>query len=319
MPTLVTLLDNTIPVAADFMFNYNALNGVCGTSTSISSYTTGDTLYASAANTLSKLAIGLTGQTNRIVAGVPSWASQGGYLFGLVMTNGTDATNDIDIAVGECASDDTTAATRTVLSVAAMTKQLDAVWAAGSAAGGRLSTDALADGTWHVFAFRPASGSDDIFYALSATASPPTGSKKRRIGSIIRAAGSILPFYQRDDRFLLKTPVLDINVSQTTTAATRTLASVPTGVRMTALLNVTLDNGSVAVYLSSLDITDVAASLTLAPLGTINNAAAGTAAGAQAQVDTNTSAQIRCVTTAGGGATIRVATLGWIDCRGRYA
>jgi hypothetical protein len=40
-----------------------------------SSYTTGDTLYASASNTLSKLAIGTTGQVLTVAAGLPTWAA----------------------------------------------------------------------------------------------------------------------------------------------------------------------------------------------------------------------------------------------------
>jgi hypothetical protein len=41
-------------------------------------YTTGDILYASATNTLSKLAVGSTGQVLTVAAGVPSWAASSG-------------------------------------------------------------------------------------------------------------------------------------------------------------------------------------------------------------------------------------------------
>ena len=43
--------------------------------TGFSTYTTGDTLYASATNTLSKLAIGASGRFLRVAAGIPSWAT----------------------------------------------------------------------------------------------------------------------------------------------------------------------------------------------------------------------------------------------------
>ena len=43
--------------------------------TNQSTYTTGDTLYASASNTLSKLAIGSTSQVLTVVGGVPAWAN----------------------------------------------------------------------------------------------------------------------------------------------------------------------------------------------------------------------------------------------------
>ena len=46
--------------------------------TAQTTYTTGDTLYASATNTLSKLAIGTTGQVLTVAGGVPTWAAAGG-------------------------------------------------------------------------------------------------------------------------------------------------------------------------------------------------------------------------------------------------
>lgn len=64
----------------------NLANGVTGTlpsangGTSFSTYTTGDIIYASAANTLSKLAIGANGKYLKVVAGVPSWEDVTGTL-----------------------------------------------------------------------------------------------------------------------------------------------------------------------------------------------------------------------------------------------
>ena len=46
--------------------------------TGLSSYTTGDIVYASATNTLSKLAIGSTGEVLQVSGGVPSWAAVAG-------------------------------------------------------------------------------------------------------------------------------------------------------------------------------------------------------------------------------------------------
>jgi len=56
----------------------NAVSGTLSTTsggTGNTSYTTGDILYSSATNTLSKLAIGTSGQILTIAAGVPSWAT----------------------------------------------------------------------------------------------------------------------------------------------------------------------------------------------------------------------------------------------------
>ena len=46
--------------------------------TGLATYTTGDTLYASAADTLSALPIGTTGQVLTVVAGVPAWTTIAG-------------------------------------------------------------------------------------------------------------------------------------------------------------------------------------------------------------------------------------------------
>ena len=51
---------------------------VAGGGLAQSTYTTGDIIYASAANTLSKLAIGSSGHALTLTAGLPGWAAQSG-------------------------------------------------------------------------------------------------------------------------------------------------------------------------------------------------------------------------------------------------
>lgn len=84
-PTLVTP-DLGTPSAA-LLTNATGLpltTGVTGTlpaangGTAQSTYATGDTLYASALNTLSKLTIGSTGQVLTVAGGVPTWATSTG-------------------------------------------------------------------------------------------------------------------------------------------------------------------------------------------------------------------------------------------------
>ena len=58
-------------------WNGNAIGAIYG-GTAQTSYTTGDILYASATNTLSKLGIGSTGQVLTVTSGVPSWAAASG-------------------------------------------------------------------------------------------------------------------------------------------------------------------------------------------------------------------------------------------------
>ena len=83
--------------------------GVSGGGTSQTTYTTGDILYASASNTLSKLAVGTTGQVLTVASGVPSWAAASGggatitgttttgtyYVVGTTSTSGSLSTASI--------------------------------------------------------------------------------------------------------------------------------------------------------------------------------------------------------------------------------
>jgi len=73
VPTLITHLDATVPVAADFNSNFTALNQVCGTTTSYTSYTAGDMIYASATTALSKLAIGAARRMLASTGTAPEW------------------------------------------------------------------------------------------------------------------------------------------------------------------------------------------------------------------------------------------------------
>src|SRR3990167_96588 len=266
----------------------------------------GDLIAGSADDTAVRVAVGSNGQVLTADSGQASglaWSSvtQRGYLYGMGLTNnGADATNDIDIAAGECASDDAAATDRILLNPGAMTKQLDVVWAAGSAAGGRISTEGLADGTWHVYAFRRTGGTDDLCFSQSLTPTlPDSGTKKRRIGSIVRASAAIIAFIQDGDFFQHSTPLLDYNVTNPGTAAVTVTLTVPTGINVLALVNATASDDIAGgtqtnIYLSDLATTDLAPSITAAPLASApNNAATTRIPIGPLLVRTNTSGQIR--------------------------
>lgn len=78
-----TVTNKTINGASNTL-TVRAANDITGTlpqangGTGFSTYTTGDVLYASAANTLSKLGIGSSGQVLKQVGGVPTWATFSG-------------------------------------------------------------------------------------------------------------------------------------------------------------------------------------------------------------------------------------------------
>lgn len=168
-----------------------------------------------------------------------------GYLIGLTLSNNAgDATNDIDIAVGSAASDETTPILMTLGS--ALTKRLDANWAAGTNQGMRNSAAAITDTTYHIYLVSKAAGADvDIYAHTSTTVSTvitalqaETGGgsyiSARRIGSIIRASAAIKGFVQRGNRFLLKVPE-NQSTSALGTSATLLTLPVPTGIQVDAI------------------------------------------------------------------------------------
>lgn len=263
-----------------------------------------------------------------------------GHLFGLTLSNnGSDATNDIDIAAGTCRDGSDTQN----LICSAMTKQLDANWAPGTNAGGRYSGVAIANGTYHWYACGKALGASQDYYAhpsgstdaqVLAHLQAETGGSAylyvRRIGSIIRASAAILPFVQTGDKFRLNTAIVDVNASSPgASAVTRTL-STPAGLVTRAILSVgmfyTTTRSSALV--SPLTATDQAAqdptvsSLTgfAQVAGASNTVVGGWNFSAESEIETNTSSQVRSRTSAGGASDrLGIVTFGWIDTRGRAA
>jgi len=76
-PANVSWSTNTLSYAGSITnatWNGNVIGAIYG-GTGQTSYITGDTLYASASNTLSKLGIGSSGQVLTVVSGVPAWAN----------------------------------------------------------------------------------------------------------------------------------------------------------------------------------------------------------------------------------------------------
>jgi hypothetical protein len=254
-----------------------------------------------------------------------------GYLFGLTLANnGSDATNDIDFATGRCV-DSTSAVFMNFTS--ALTKRLDANWAAGTNQGMRNSAAAITDTTYHIYAVCKAAGADPDIYAHTSTTvatvitalQAETGGSAylyaRRIGSIMRASSAIRTFSQLGDEFLLTDPPLDVDVANTlTTAELLSTLSVPAGIKVTALINaMTFDASSGhAVYISSPDVNDEAPSFTAGPGRTLAGYA-NLVAAQRVSVRTNTSAQIRSRSDLATVDTYRIVTLGWIDTRGRLA
>ena len=251
---------------------------------------------------------------------------------GLVLSNDAGTPNTVlDIAAGAASSNDATVANRVLMVLTAAFTKTTAAWVVGTGNGGLATGVAVANSTtYHVFLIqRTDTGVVDIAFDTSVTGAniaANTNANYTKLQSIgffrTDGAAAIVPFFQYFDEFYLKTPVLDWDsgLNPGTATITVTLASLPIGKKVRALLNVFSDDSSSAhaLYLSSLDVTDVAASLTAAPLGTV--AAAGSSAnygGGPYGIWTNTSAQIRARHSASAANDrSRAATLGCVYPRG---
>lgn len=251
-----------------------------------------------------------------------------GYLYGLTLSNnGSDATNDIDIATGVAAADTSPYYLMQLTSV--LTKRLDAAWAVGTGNGG-LDTGSIANTTYHVWLIqRSDTGVVDALFSTSATAPtmPTNYDRKRRIGAIIRASAAILPFIQHGDEFWHNNAsnggILDVNVPNPgTSAATRTL-TVPTGIQTDVIINLGVNNSSGVSSITTATPLELAA---VSPGSSFTSGlwnetiGSGPAIGRQGRIRTNTSGQIRTQTSVSGASlTLQIGTLGWVDSRGRFA
>lgn len=238
---------------------------------------------------------------NASVAGRIPYASSVGVLsmaaalnkaiYGLTYANnGADATNDLDIAAGGCM--DATGAYW--ITVAALTKQSDVVWAVGTAAGG-LDTGAVGNSDYYIWAIaRSDTGVTDILYSLSSTAPtmPASYDFKRLIGWFKRVAGTIVAFttYETEGGgldLLWTSPTLDVNLANTLTTSRRTDAvKVPLNFSVIANLTVGLVDAS-ATYFARIMSPDETDSVVDATNANLRAAAAGVDAVMQIKVRTS--------------------------------
>jgi hypothetical protein len=251
-----------------------------------------------------------------------------GHRYGLTLSNNVaDATNDIDIAAGSCRD-----STNTVnMDLTAMTKRLDANWAAGTNQGFRNSAAAITDTTYHIYAVSKALGAAPNYYAhtsatiatVIAALQAETGGADylyaRRIGSIIRVGGVIKPFIQDDKTFTWLVPVVDVNdTNPGINPLTKTL-TVPAGIRVQARISI-VGSGSTgatcpaSIFVSDLIITATAPTVSASTLYVYINSAAVTQLGAISLVFTNTSGQVRMECEQSGATTnVVIQTHGWMD------
>jgi len=237
------------------------------------------------------------------------------YGAGCTLSNDGGSPNTvIDIAACTLADD----ATNIVMqNLAAFTKTLLS-WVVGSG-GGCLDTGALAPSTWYYLFQIQRADTGVVDYLCSASYTAPTFPAsygvKRYIGAIRTDSGSnILAFRQVGNEFLWATPPLDVSAATCgTSAASATLASVPSGYRLQANLRASIVKAVAApiLLLSSLDEADLAPGT---PEGnyTIVTPVLGIAAAGQTRLSTSTAQQIRQRCSVA-GATLNIVTVGWTD------
>lgn len=98
--TVVTSSLTTVGTIATGAWHGTAVSEIFG-GTNQTSYTTGDILYASASNTLSKLPIGSTNNVLTVISGIPSWQpSSGGSSAFSSITSGTNTTAAMVVGSG---------------------------------------------------------------------------------------------------------------------------------------------------------------------------------------------------------------------------
>ena len=195
------------------------------------------------------------------------------WIQGLTIANNAgDATNDIDIAAGQCR--DATNAHNLLLS--ALTKQSDVAWAVGTAAG-MLDTGAVGNSDYYLWAIKRAdTGVCDVLSSLSSTAPtmPTNYGFKRLIGWFKRVGGTIVAFHTYETEgggveLLWDVPTLDVDLAATLTTSRRTDAvKVPLNFSVIAQLSVVMTDAAAAafIWIYCPDQPDTAPSSSASPL-----------------------------------------------------
>ena len=260
-----------------------------------------------------------TGSGNKILVDAAFFRN---YIAGLTLsTAGSSAT--FGIAPGVAADNSNT---DLMPLVSAFTKTTS-VWAAGTGVGA-LDAGTIAANTWyHVFLTqRPDTGAVDICISLNVSACvtgignlPFSYTEFRRIGSIrTDASSNWVLFSQNGDEFLWSASVGDVLINNLSTASILFSLTVPTGVKVNALLRATVANTTVTTASVLVTSPDEAAQTAGGGIGNASLSTANTASSARAvlSVRTSTTGQIRAVST-NASTSFDVATYGWIDTRGK--
>jgi len=242
-----------------------------------------------------------------------------GTITGLTYSNnGSDPTNDIDIATGACM--DATGAYWMALA-SARTKRLDAAWAVGTNQGG-LDTGSIADTGYYIWLIaRSDTGVVDVLFSASSTSPtmPTNYDYKRLIGWFKRESAAIAAFATYETGgggidFSWATPTLDVSLSNTLTTSRRLDAvRVPLNFSVDARVTASVDDASAAFLarVCSPAEADGAPSATAVPLANINRGSGATSMQAELTIRTDSSGRIAARATLATVDTYAVQTLGF--------
>lgn len=244
-----------------------------------------------------------------------------GHRNGLTLSNGTDTTNDINIAAGKAkaSSDDFDITVTTAIG-----KQIDQPWAAGGTTGaptgGFPSGISLTNNTWYrVFLIAKPDGTVGAGFDTSSTAvnllADATGyTKYRHIGWVRRGVGTNLQFVQVGSSFEFDTPVADfLAATLASTTESKTLTVPPSTIANVSFRG---DSGSGTVYyrLYQTSMTSAAASSSNMDFVAYVSGSPEFDASGRASVKTDASSQIKVsANSTGANCPFTIITRGWTD------
>jgi len=249
-------------------------------------------------------------------SGISTSVMKGRILYGLTIANSaSDSLHDIDISAGASVSED---GSSVIELTSAITKQIDAAWAAGSNAGG-LDTGTVAASTWYyVFIIKNTStGIVDALFSTSKTSpTMPSGyTIKKRIGAVLTdSSADIIQFIQTGNVFRWKTAVRDVNASNPgTSGVLHTLSAPPDTI---ADISASVYNGTTNRFYCLVTAIAETDSVPSASIFTLQSAHSATAFynTTYMSIVTDSNSQIRTRFSASGSLdNITIITLGWTD------
>lgn len=261
------------------------------------------------------------------VAGAGGGGMPAGYITNADLVTGADADHDIDFPAIICRD---TANTKDI-TTSAYTKQGDAAFAEGTAAGMLADSVTLpASGTIHFFIIEKDAAAGTFDYMADTSVTGATGvsgwTVRRRVGSrTTDGSSNIIKVIQHGDDHELDVAQLDANAANPGTSAVLTAVSVPDDLKVIAKLSFYMSDTTPSGGPTYMLVTDPATTdttptsvLYTTQMIDIHGGNAYTFETAQVDVRTDTSMQIR---TRQDNSTathkLVIFTRGWIDRRGR--